>query len=177
VDLRREFFFLAITALILIASKTSNKLVYNEQYFSTISTREIRSKANSNNGIDLPLNAAERELLNSEDLRALHFIYIKELYKDRKAPIKAFDDLVLDTCYDLDKEKLFEFLKKWRSKSCIYLIQYKHDPLIYYIGITTLFKRRLYNHLKADTQSKFHVFLNLVGREHFNVSIIEECSQ
>jgi len=45
-----------------------------------------------------------RETLNSEDFRALH--YIKELYKDRKASVRAFNDLVLDTCYDL-KEKRF----------------------------------------------------------------------
>jgi len=119
----------------------------------------------------------ERELLSSEDLRALHYVYIKELYRDRNAPVKAFNDLVLDTCYDfLDKEKRIEFLKKWGSKSGIYIIQYKHDPLIYYIGRTTLFKRRLYNHYSGEARSKFHVFLNLVGWEHFNVSIIEKCS-
>lgn len=50
------------------------------------------------------------------------------------------------------------------------------DPNIYYIGRTTLFKRRFNNHLKADSGTKLHVFLNLVGWEHFNISIIEECS-
>lgn len=133
-------------AIVLILKKTCNKLEYKTQYFSTISVRGIRSKANSNNDRDLPL--AEREL------RALHYIYIKELYKDRKAPVKAFDDSVLDTCYDLDNEKRIEFLKSgWvLTKGCIFIIQYKHDPLIYYIGRTTVFKRRFYNHLKAETR-------------------------
>ena len=36
-------------------------------------------------------------------------------------------------------------------KSCIYLIEYKHDPSIYYVGKTNLLKRRLYNHLKTDS--------------------------
>ena len=63
-----------------------------------------------------------------------------------------------------------------RLKKCIYLISYKHDPHIYYIGRTNLFSRRLYNHLKADSSNKFHLFLNLVGWEHFNVSILEVCS-
>jgi hypothetical protein len=36
--------------------------------------------------------------------------------------------------------------------------------------------RRFNNHLKADSGSKLHVFLNLVGWEHFNISIIEVCS-
>jgi hypothetical protein len=58
------------------------------------------------------LRRYKRETFNSEDFRALHFIYIKELYKDRKASVRAFNDLVLDTCYDL-KEKRLEFLKKW----------------------------------------------------------------
>lgn len=62
------------------------------------------------------------------------------------------------------------------TKGCIYIIEYKYDPLIYYIGRTTLFKRRFNNHLKAESGNKLHVFLNLVGWEHFNISIIEVCS-
>lgn len=117
-------------------------------------------------------------LLSSEDLKALHSVYIRELYKDREAPVKPFDrDLILATCFHcLDKEKRSEFLKEWGSKSCIYIIEYKHEPLIYYIGRTTLFKRRFNNHLQTGTGSKLHVFLKLVGWEHFNISIIEVCS-
>ena len=48
--------------------------------------------------------------------------------------------------------------------------------LVYYIGRTTLFKKRLNNHLQANTNSKFHLFVNLVGWEHFKISIIEICS-
>lgn len=73
------------------------------------------------------------------------------------------------------KEKS-EFLKKWGSKGGIYIIEYIHNPSIYYIGRTTLFKRRINNHIKADTKSKFHVFLKLVGLEHFKFSIVEICS-
>ena len=32
------------------------------------------------------------------------------------------------------------------------------------------------NHIKAEANSKFHVFLNLIGLEHFKFSIIEICS-
>jgi len=56
------------------------------------------------------------------------------------------------------------------------LIEYKYNPLVYYIGRTTLFKRRINNHIKAETSSKFHVFLNLIGLEHFKFSIVEICS-
>ena len=34
------------------------------------------------------------------------------------------------------------------------MIEYKYNPLIYYIGRTSLFKRRFYNHLKADSKNK-----------------------
>jgi len=65
-----------------------------------------------------------RELFSYEYLKALHFIYIRELYKDREAPIKPFDrELGLATCsHCLDREKRFEFLKEWVGgdppKSC-----------------------------------------------------------
>jgi hypothetical protein len=56
------------------------------------------------------------------------------------------------------------------------LIEYKYNPLVYYIGRTTLFKRRINNHINAETNSKFHVFLRLIGLEHFKFSIVEICS-
>ena len=113
----------------------------------------------------------------SNTIKSLHSPFIKELYKDRKAPVIPFNEKsVLTTCYNiLDKTIRSELLKEWGSKSCIYLIAYKHDPLIYYIGRTSLFKRRLNNHLKADAGTKLQLFLSLVGWEHFNLSVIEEC--
>lgn len=106
---------------------------------------------------------------NIEDVQALHSTYVRELYKDREAPVIPFDrDLILATCYHcLDKNKRSEFLKEWGSKGCIYIIEYKYNPFIYYIGRTTLFKRRFSNHLLANSTSKLHVFLKLVGWEHF----------
>jgi len=112
------------------------------------------------------------------DALSLHFSYIKELYKDRKISAIPFKDSLLATCYNcLDKKTRLDFLKEWGSKSCIYLIIYKHDPLIYYIGRTNLFKRRFNNHFKAESGTKLHLFLSIVGWEHFDVSIIEECSE
>lgn len=105
------------------------------------------------------------ELTNIDAMKPSHALYIKELYRDRKAPVILFDrKSILATCYNcLDRDQKLAFLKEWGSKSCIYLIEYKHDPLIYYVGRTTLFKRRLYNHLKADSGNKLHIFLKLVG--------------
>jgi len=104
-------------------------------------------------------------------LKSLHLIYIKDLYKNRNAIVKPFKDKVLATCEDINNKS--EFIKKWGSESCIYLIEYKYNPLVYYVGRTNLFKRRINNNLQANTKNKFHLFLNLVGWEHFKISIIE----
>lgn len=110
-------------------------------------------------------------------MKDLHSVYVKVLFTDRNAPVKPFDLTLIATCYHcLDKDKKSEFLKEWGSKSCIYLIQYKYNPLIYYTGRTLLLKRRFHNHLKADNCTKQHVLLSLVGLEHFNYSIVEVCT-
>ena len=113
-----------------------------------------------------------------ESIKSLHSIYIKELYKDRAAPVIPFNrELIKSTCTNFqDKKTRITFLKEWGSKSGIYIIEYKYDPLIYYIGRTTLFKRRFNNHLKCDSGNKLHIFMNLVGWEHFNISVVEECA-
>jgi group I intron endonuclease len=112
------------------------------------------------------------------ELRALHSLFIKELYRDRRSPVVPFDrSLILYSCTNcLDRNKWDEFLKQWGSKGGIYIIEYKYDPFIYYIGRSNLFKRRFYNHLKAESNTKLHTFLSLVGWEHFSISIIEDCS-
>ena len=154
------------TSVIISHKIKANLKVKNTQIRRVQTTKSLKS-----------INCSDRSLSN-EDIKSLHQSFIKELYKDRNAPVIPFNkESILATCYNcLDKTIRSEFLKQWGSKSCIYLIEYKHDPHVYYIGKTTLFKRRFNNHLKADSGSKFHIFLNLIGWEHFNVSIIEECS-
>lgn len=107
---------------------------------------------------------------NIEELKLPCNIYIKYLYKDRNAIAKPFNEKVLVTSYDIKNK--FELVKKWGSVSCIYVIQYKYNCLLYSIGRTTLFKRILNNHLQANTNSKFYLFVNLVSWEHFKISII-----
>lgn len=115
--------------------------------------------------------------LNVEDLKALHSLFTKDLFKDRIAPVVPFDsNLILVSCNLSDDNERSKFLKEWGSKGGIYILEYIHNPLIYYIGRTTLFKRRINNHIKAETRSKFHIFLKLVGLEYFKFSIIEICS-
>ena len=103
--------------------------------------------------------------IQESNIKSLHLTYINELYKDRAAPVISFNrEYILATCTNFDDKKTRgAFLKEWGSKSGIYLIEYKYDPFIYYIGRTTLFKRRFNNHIKAESGSKLHIFLNLIG--------------
>ena len=48
--------------------------------------------------------------LSIEELKSLHHIYIKDLYKDRNATVKPFEDKVLATCEDINNKS--EFIKK-----------------------------------------------------------------
>jgi hypothetical protein len=106
---------------------------HRKQSFSTTSACSTISKGNANNDSNLPQNN-NTELLSSEDLKALHAVYIRErpslslleregciplqsrgtLYKDREAPVIPFyRDLILATCFHcLDKEKRSELLKE-----------------------------------------------------------------
>ena len=103
--------------------------------------------------------------------------YIKDLLKDRIAPVIPFDrDLIKGSCLNYtDKVLKAKFLKEWGSKFGIYLIEYKYYPDIYYIGRTNLFKKRLFEHSKAESPSKFHLFVRLIGIEHFSIHILEVC--
>lgn len=103
---------------------------------------------------------------------------IQLLYQDRVVPVKIFDkNKIIATCFNFfnSKERLL-FLKQWKNKGGIYIIQYKLDPYIYYIGRTNNFSVRLKSHIKHKLNDKFHLFVTLVGWDKFKFSIIEECS-
>lgn len=105
--------------------------------------------------------------------------FIQDLFKDRIAPVIPFDrDLIKGSCLNYtDKLSKAKFLKEWGSKAGIYLIEYKYYPNIYYIGRTNLFKKRIFEHSKAESLSKFHLFVRLIGIEHFNIHILEVCPE
>lgn len=107
--------------------------------------------------------------------------YINDLFKDRVAPVIPFDrNLIKGSCLNnTDKISKAKFLKEWGSKAGIYLIEYKHYLNIYYIGRTNLLKIKkiLFEHSKAESQSKFHLFMCLTGIEHFNLHILEVCAE
>lgn len=105
--------------------------------------------------------------------------YIQDLFKDRIAPVIPFDrNLIKGSCFNYtDKISKAKFLKEWGSKAGIYLIEYKYYPNIYYIGRTNLFKKRFFEHFKAESNSKFHLFMQVMGIEEFNIHILELCPE
>ncbi len=149
-------------------NKVGNAFIKNTQKRIIHTTKHLYS---TYHGMDKPKT-------QESNIKSLHLTYINELYKDRAAPVIPFNrEFILATCTNFyDKNTRGAFLKEWGSKSGIYLIEYKYDPLIYYIGRTTLFKRRFNNHIRAESGSKLHIFLNLIGWEHFNISIVETCT-
>ena len=104
--------------------------------------------------------------------------FIQDLFKDRIAPVIPFDrNLIKGSCLNYtDKVSKAKFLKEWGSKVGIYLIEYKYYPNIYYIGRTNQIKKRLYEHSKAESNSKFHLFMRLTGIKDFNIHILEVCA-
>lgn len=107
-----------------------------------------------------------------------HLEAIKELHRDRVAPIKAFDKKLMVTCSDImDLEKRILFFQELGDTGGIYLIQYKYDLNIYYIGRTIKFKNRFRSHIKQHKSTdRFHLFATIVGWDSFNFSVIEICS-
>lgn len=140
-----------------------------------MSTRSFHTTSKLNNNEGAHRGEASGANLNSD--------IIKELYKNRVALVKAFSDKVIISCFNiLDLEKRAEFLKNLKEipnydKGGIYIFQYNHDPLVYYIGRTSSFSARFKSHIKHKTSDKFHVFANLVGWNNFTVSIIEICDR
>lgn len=149
--------------IFIITKKRVNYNTYRSEYLNIskcfLHTVAPQNKNNSNNSNK-----------NNEE-------YIKDLFKDRIAPVIPFDrNLIKGSCLNYtDKILKAKFLKEWGSKVGIYLIEYKYYPNIYYIGRTNLFKKRLFEHSKAESSSKFHLFMRLIGIEHFSIHILEVC--
>jgi len=60
---------------------------------------------------------------------------ISELYLNRKAPIKPFEEKIVSTCKDLlSSTALNTFFKDLKGQGGIYMFTYKSDSNIYYIG-------------------------------------------
>jgi formate hydrogenlyase subunit 4 len=95
---------------------------------------------------------------------------ISELYLNRKAPVKPFEEKIVSVCKDLlSSTALNIFFKNLKGKGGIYAFTYKSDSNIYYIGrakdfipvrsMGAIFKA----HLNINLKDRFHVFANAVG--------------
>lgn len=150
----------------------------NTRYFHT-----FRSLNNSPSGQRTPANINNANSkyhldLRSESTKILHAKAIKGLYKDRISPAILFNGKILATCHNfVDPEERNRFLSEWGDKEGIYLIRFRFDPLVYYIGRTSKFQYRFRAHFKSQGKDKFHVYAKLVGWENFEWNIIQLCSK
>lgn len=100
-------------------------------------------------------------------------VQLKNLYKHRIAPIRAFMHPTLISCSNLlnqeEKRGFFDKLSALISErgghdlGVIYLFQYKQDPKVYYLGRTTSLNARLINHMSKRKYDKFHLTAQRLG--------------
>lgn len=95
---------------------------------------------------------------------------IRELLKGRKNNnFKSYTGKILYCCENLlDKTSRTLFYQSIKKLGGIYLIQYKYDPKIFYIGRTFNFSKRFRAHIleskkKLKLNHKFYKFANSVG--------------
>jgi len=101
---------------------------------------------------------------------------LRELYRNRIAPIIEFSDPVLFTCTDLLNSFLVNaFFKPLKGKGGIYIFRYKKDHNIFYIGRAKDFYKRFKDHVNSELKDRFHKFANSTGWDNFEFSIIELC--
>ena len=123
-------------------------------------------------------NAVGYKKLNLTYKRSFHSScnILRELYRNRKAPIFEFSDNVLFTFTDLlNSSRIISFFKPLKGKGGIYMFRYKKDPKIFYIGRARDFYKRFKHHLNSNLKDRFHKFVNSIGWDQFEFSIIEIC--
>ena len=86
---------------------------------------------------------------------------LRELYRNRIAPVMEFADNVLFTCTDLLNSSLVNsFFKPLKGKGGIYMFRYKKDPNIFYIGRAKDFYKRCKDNVNSELKDRFHKFAN-----------------
>lgn len=114
--------------------------------------------------------------LLTESIRLKISKAIDGIYRDRVSPVIAYSDSILYRCSNLlDPKEKGAFLGKLGNLGGLYLIQYKYDRRIFYIGRTTCFRSRFNAHIRSANKDKFHLFGRLVGWSNVNFIIIKVC--
>lgn len=159
-----------------------NKLIQSRSFHTSRSLNNSpkhNKKRKSRKTVIKPVNNTKLNSLLSllpELSQTTIFRAIKGLYRDRVAPVTAFVDKILATCPNiLDPQVRDAFLDQWGNLGGIYVIQFKHNPLIFYIGRTTNFRSIFNAHVRFNNKDKFHLFARLVGWENFNLHIVKLC--
>ena len=129
--------YLAVSTINPIPGKINEADKWKVKFSSTNTNSSTPPEENPHDDSKSKFNSPN-DNLEAQSLKELKTLHgIKELYKDREAPVKPFDQsLILATCSDcLDKDKRSEFFRG--TKGCIYLIHYKYDPSLLCLEIPT----------------------------------------
>jgi hypothetical protein len=112
------------------------RCIYNNKAVNTLINSTGKRFIHTTRHLNSTYRGTDKPHKQESNIKPLHSLYINELYKDRAAPVIPFNrEFILATCTNFYEKKIRDaFLKEWGSKSGIYLIEYKYDPLIYYIG-------------------------------------------
>ena len=86
---------------------------------------------------------------------------LRELYRNRIAPVIEFSDHVLFTNHNLLNSSLVNsFFKPLNGKRGFYMFRYKKDPNIFYIGRAKDFYKRFKDNVNSELKDRFHKFAN-----------------
>ena len=167
-----------------------NKSIFTRQFYTSCKQQVPMSNKSKRNNTRKNLAKNNNKLANSQSIwtnwlpqtslvplaKPIIDRAIKGLYRDRVSPVIAFGESVLATCSNiLNPKERDVFISKIGKLGGLYVIQYKHDPRIYYIGRTSCFRSRFYAHIRSTDKDKFHLFGILVGWDNFNISVIKVC--
>lgn len=113
------------------------------------------------------------------ELKDISLLTIQKLFlQDIKYTLDC-PDSKLDCEQFQDENSRNLFRKKLVKQSGIYMLKYKHDNRIFYIGKALNLSVRLRDHYNRSSlgTNRLGVFLNMVGWSNLSVHIIEFCSE
>lgn len=93
--------------------------------------------------------------------------------------IKKCPDTILNCLFfDVEKDRTL-FRKQLSKKSGIYMLKYKHDERLFYIGKSVNLSTRLRDHYNrsASYNNRLGTFLKMVGWSNVSVHLIEFCTE
>lgn len=106
-------------------------------------------------------------------------LYIKNIFLNDIKYLGEYTETKLDCIHFNDKKSRNLFRKELVKKSGIYMLKYKHEKILFYIGKALDLSIRLRDHYTRSylSKSRLGLFIKLVGWSNISVHVIEFCSE